>query len=59
MYISIDILVAIAYTLASGQAWKRFIPGKPDASSLNQLDSFTPVLILVTEEDGAVWLFEP
>jgi hypothetical protein len=51
--------MAIAYTLGSGQTWKRFIPGNPDASSLSQLDSFTPVLVLITEDGGAVWLFEP
>jgi hypothetical protein len=50
---------AIAYTLDSGQIWKRFVPGRPDVSNLGQLESFTPVLILVTEEAGAVWVFEP
>jgi hypothetical protein len=49
---------AIAYTLAPGQAWKRFVPGRPDVSNLNELDSFTPVLILVTEGAGAMWVFE-
>jgi hypothetical protein len=51
--------LAMAYTLASGQAWKRFVPGKPEVSTLNQLDSFTPMLILVTEQGGALWVFEP
>ena len=50
---------AIAYTLAPSQAWKRFVPGRPDVSTLSQLDSCTPVLILVTEETGALWVFEP
>jgi len=50
---------AIAYTLDSGQIWKRFVPDRPDVSNLGQLESFTPVLILVTEETGAVWVFEP
>jgi hypothetical protein len=50
---------AIAYTLASGQAWKRFVPGRPDVSNLSELESSTPVLILVTESDGAVWAFDP
>ena len=50
---------AIAYTLAPGQAWKRFVPDRPDVSNLGQLESFTPVLILVTEEAGALWVFEP
>jgi hypothetical protein len=51
--------LAIAYTLDSGQIWKRFVPGRPDVSNLGQLESFTPVLTLVTEEAGAVWVFEP
>ena len=49
---------AIAYTLAPGQGWKRFVPGKPEVSNLSQLESFTPVLILVTEDGGAIWLFD-
>ena len=51
--------IAIAYTLEPGLAWKRFVPGRPEVSNLNQLDAFTPVLILVTEGAGAVWVFEP
>jgi len=50
---------AIAYALAPGQAWKRFVPGKSDVSTLSQLESSTPLLILVTEEAGALWVFEP
>ena len=50
---------AIAYTLAPGQPWTRFVPGRPDVSNLSQLESFTPVLILVTEEGGALWVFDP
>jgi hypothetical protein len=50
---------AILYTLAPGQAWQRFVPGRPEASTLTQLDSFTPVLVLVTEESGALWVFDP
>jgi hypothetical protein len=50
---------AIAYSLVPGQAWKRFVPDRPDVSTLSQLASFTPVLILVTEGDGAPWLFDP
>jgi hypothetical protein len=50
---------AIAYTLAPGQGWKRFVPGRPEVSSLTQLESFTPVFMLVTEGNGALWLFDP
>jgi len=51
--------LAIAYALGPGSAWKRFVPGRPDVSNLSQLDSFTPVLVLVTEDDGTPWLFDP
>jgi hypothetical protein len=50
---------AIVYTLAPGQIWQGFVPGRPEASTLTQLDSFTPVLVLVTEEGGALWVFDP
>ena len=50
---------AIAYTLPPDQPWQRFVPGRPEVSTLTQLDSFTPVLILVTEQNGALWVFEP
>ena len=50
---------AIVYTLPPGQAWQRFVPGRPEASTLAQLDSSTPVLVLVTDESGALWAFGP
>jgi hypothetical protein len=49
---------AIVYTLASDQIWQRFVPARPEVSTLAQLDSFTSVLILVTEESGALWVFD-
>jgi hypothetical protein len=49
---------AIAYSLAPGQTWKRFVPGRPEVSNLSQLDAFTCVLILVTEDDGIAWVFD-
>ena len=51
--------LAIAYALGPGSAWKRFVPGRPEVSNLSQLDSFTPVLVLVTEDAGTPWLFDP
>jgi hypothetical protein len=51
--------LAIAYALGPGSVWKRFVPGRPDVTNLSQLDSLTPVLILVTEDDGTPWLFDP
>ena len=50
---------ALLYTLASDQAWRRFAPGRPEASNLSLLRSRTAVLILVTDSGGAQWVFGP
>jgi hypothetical protein len=55
----IDGQFAVAYTLAPDRTWRRFVPGKPDASTLTQLEQSTPVLILATESTGIVWVFDP
>jgi hypothetical protein len=55
----IDGQFAVAYTLAPDRTWRLFIPGKPDASTLTQLEPSTPVLILTTEKISIVWVFDP
>jgi len=50
--------INVLYTLASDQKWRRFIPGRPDVSTLGQLESSTAVLILVTNPDGVLWMFD-
>jgi hypothetical protein len=50
--------INVLYTLASDQKWRRFIPGRPDVSTLDQLESSTAVLILVTNPDGVLWMFD-
>lgn len=50
--------INVLYTLAPDQTWPRFIPGRPDVSNLSQLESSTCVLILITNEDGALWVFD-
>lgn len=51
---------AVIYSLApNGQSWRRFVAGRPEVSNLDRLDSFTAVLMLVTEENGLTWVFEP
>jgi hypothetical protein len=54
----IDVPYGVIYSLAPDQTWERFVPGKPEASNLNQLAKFTPVLILVTGKNGH-WAFSP
>ena len=51
--------INILYSLASDQTWRRFIPDRPpNMSTLSQLESSTAVLILVTNPDGVLWVFD-
>jgi hypothetical protein len=50
---------ALIYTLAADQGWQRFIPGRPELTSLSRLEPATPVLILVTAGSGTRWEFGP
>lgn len=50
--------INVMYTLASDQTWRRFIPDRPDVSTLSQLESSTAVLILVTNQGGVLWVFD-
>jgi hypothetical protein len=48
----------VIYTLTSDHSWRRFVAGRPEVSNLERLETFTSVLILVTDSDGALWLFD-
>jgi hypothetical protein len=50
---------AIMYQLAGDQTWSRYVPGRPDVSNLAQLSQFGAVLVLVNQEGGAAWTFDP
>ncbi len=54
---TIDGHFAVMYTLALDGKWRQFVPGRPDMSTLTQLDRFTPILMLVTNGQ-IVWLFD-
>jgi hypothetical protein len=47
------------YSLGPGQVWSRFLPGRPELSTLTELRRFASVLILVTAAEGVEWLFGP
>jgi hypothetical protein len=49
----------ILYRLGSDQAWGRFVPGRPEVSSLSDPNIYYSVLILVTAAGGAQWVFDP
>jgi hypothetical protein len=50
---------AIMYQLAGDQSWGRYVPGRPDVSNLVQLSQFDAVLLLVDQEGGTSWTFDP
>jgi hypothetical protein len=50
---------AVIYTLTPDQTWRRYIAGRPEVSNLTRLETRTPVLILITDPDGALWIFDP
>jgi len=49
--------IGVLYALKSDQTWSRFIPHRPEVSSLDRLESRTGVIVLIT--DGEVlWAFD-
>ena len=50
---------AIIYNLAPDQSWRRYVAGRPEVSNLTRLEKYASVVILVTDSDGALWLFDP
>jgi len=50
---------AIIYSLAPDQSWRRYVAGRPEVSNLTRLEKYASVLILVTDPDGALWVFNP
>ena len=50
---------SIIYALAPEQSWKRFVPARPEIGNLASLQRFSSVLILLTQAEGAQWVFDP
>ncbi|MGQ9571892.1 MAG: serine hydrolase [Dehalococcoidia bacterium] len=39
--------IAVAYGLAAGGTWQRFIPARPELSTMDYLRSFSPLVVLI------------
>jgi hypothetical protein len=50
---------SIIYSLTPDQVWRRFVPGQPEVSNLARLETFSSVLILMTDPAGGTWAFSP
>ena len=51
--------VAVVYALQADQSWSRYVPGRLDVSTLTQAARLAALLVLVTQEGGATWVFTP
>ena len=50
---------SILYRLGSDRTWSRFVPARPEVSSITELNTYDSVLILVSAVGGAQWVFDP
>jgi len=50
--------VGIVYALAVERTWERFVPNRPELSTLDRLDQFDCILVQVTADRGAKWVFD-
>jgi len=50
---------SVIYNLTWDQGWRRFVAGRPEVSNLERLDTFSSVLVLVGDPNGALWVFDP
>jgi hypothetical protein len=51
--------LVIMYQLDSEQGWRYFVPARPEISSIEQLSQYDTVLVLVNQEGGTTWTFDP
>jgi len=49
----------IMYRLGSDQGWSWYVPAGPEMSNIVQLSQYDTVLILVNQEGGTTWTFDP
>jgi hypothetical protein len=50
--------LGVVYALASDGNWSRYVPGRTDVSNIARLWRYDAVLMLVTEPNGATWVFD-
>ena len=51
--------LSILYMLGSDQLWSRYVPGRPEVSNIAGMERYDAVLMLLTEQGGTVWTFDP
>jgi hypothetical protein len=51
--------LGILYALGSDQTWSRYVPERPEVSSIARLEQYDAVLMLVTGPGSTPWAFGP
>jgi hypothetical protein len=51
--------LVIMYQFDSEQGWRNFVPARPEMSNIAQLSQYDTVLMLVNQEGGTTWTFDP
>jgi hypothetical protein len=49
----------IMYRFDGGQGWSRYVPDRPEVSTIAQLNQYDTVLMLVSQGSGTTWTFDP
>jgi hypothetical protein len=50
---------SVMYSLGANQSWRRYIPGRPDVSTIMVVDQNRALLILKGTPGDATWSFQP
>jgi hypothetical protein len=51
--------IGILYSFLDTQAWERYVPNRPDVSTMSTLTQLDSVLLLITQDGGTAWVFDP
>jgi hypothetical protein len=51
--------LSVLYSLGTNQSWRRYIPGRPDVSTIMVVDQNRALLILKSTPGDATWVFQP
>jgi len=49
----------VVYSLAANQTWKRYVPGRPDVTTMVVIDQNSALLILKSTPGSVTWAFQP
>jgi len=51
--------IGILYQLLDTQAWARYVPNRPEITNISTLTHLDSVILLVTQQGGTTWVFDP